>query len=219
MIFVTIGKCVIAMNKYYWNEYQSQLVDKEIEKKILKMYQFSLPKEEMKLEDYKELVDFSRLNTPDIVIESFSIYSIDSNELLKIFKNLKSVVKTNQMILCFPVIYVNNLVGGLKPGSYMFDVYSDQILQISNQLITDNNWKSDIIVSWLLDLEKSLLIYGKASFFNGIKHTMNIRELAYNRVSMQSISLFRNHQRFVKDMGINPKLALLIEADSVIGGS
>lgn len=219
MILVTIGKCVIAMNKYYWNEYQSQLVDKEIEKKILKMYQFSLPKEEMKLEDYKELVDFSRLNTPDIVIESFSIYSIDSNELLKIFENLKSVVKTNQMILCFPVIYVNNLVGGLKPGSYMFDVYSDQILQISNQLITDNNWKSDIIVSWLLDLEKSLLIYGKASFFNGIKHTMNIRELAYNRVSMQSISLFRNHQRFVKDMGINPKLALLIEADSVIGGS
>ncbi|EMF0403704.1 hypothetical protein JMQ83_002585 [Enterococcus faecium] len=207
------------MNKYYWNEYQSQLVDKEIEKKILKMYQFSLPKEEMKLEDYKELVDFSRLNTPDIVIESFSMYSIDSNELLKIFENLKSVVKTNQMILCFPVIYVNNLVGGLKPGSYMFDVYSDQILQISNQLITDNNWKSDIIVSWLLDLEKSLLIYGKASFFNGIKHTMNIRELAYNRVSMQSISLFRNHQRFVKDMGINPKLALLIEADSVIGGS
>lgn len=219
MILVTIGKCVIAMNKYYWNEYQSQLVDKEIEKKILKMYQFSLPKEEMKLEDYKELVDFSRLNTPDIVIESFSMYSIDSNELLKIFENLKSVVKTNQMILCFPVIYVNNLVGGLKPGSYMFDVYSDQILQISNQLITDNNWKSDIIVSWLLDLEKSLLIYGKASFFNGIKHTMNIRELAYNRVSMQSISLFRNHQRFVKDMGINPKLALLIEADSVIGGS
>lgn len=76
MILVIFGKCVIVMNKYYWNEYQSQFVDKEIEKKILKMYQFSLPKEEMKLENYKELVDFSRLNTPDIVIESYSTYSI-----------------------------------------------------------------------------------------------------------------------------------------------
>lgn len=219
MILVIFGKCVIVMNKYYWNEYQSQFVDKEIEKKILKMYQFSLPKEEMKLENYKELVDFSRLNTPDIVIESYSTYSIGSNELLKIFENLKSFVKTNQMILCFPVIYVNKFVEGLKPGSYMFDVYSDQILQISNKVITDNNWSSDIIVSWLLDLEKSLLIYGKASFFNGIKHTMNIRELAYKGVPMQSISLFKNHQKFVKDIGISPKLALLIESDLVVGGS
>ncbi|EPM8082994.1 hypothetical protein ACTRHI_002635 [Enterococcus faecium] len=207
------------MNKYYWNEYQSQFVDKEFEKKILKMYQFSLPKEEMKLENYKELVDFSRLNIPDIVMESYSVYSIESKELLNMFEDLKSFVKKNQMILCFPVIYINNFIGELKIGSYMFDVYNDRILQISNQEITDNSWKSDIIVSWFLDLEKSLIIYGKSSLFNGIKHTMNIRELTYKRVSIQSISLFRNHQRFVKDIGINPKLALLIEADSVIGGS
>lgn len=219
MILVTFGKCVIVMNKYYWNEYQSQFVDKEFEKKILKMYQFSLPKEEMKLENYKELVDFSRLNIPDIVMESYSVYSIESKELLNMFEDLKSFVKKNQMILCFPVIYINNFIGELKIGSYMFDVYNDRILQISNQEITDNSWKSDIIVSWFLDLEKSLIIYGKSSLFNGIKHTMNIRELTYKRVSIQSISLFRNHQRFVKDIGINPKLALLIEADSVIGGS
>ena len=48
---------------------------------------------------------------------------------------------------------------------------------------------------------------------------MNIRELAYKGVPMQSISLFKNHQKFVKDIGINPKLALLIESDLVVGGS
>ena len=44
MILAIIGKCVIVMNKHYWNEFSSQYIDKDTEKKILKIYQYSLPK-------------------------------------------------------------------------------------------------------------------------------------------------------------------------------
>ena len=54
MILAIIGRCVIVMNKHYWNEFSSQFIDKDTEKKILKIYQYSLPMSNIYIPGFNE---------------------------------------------------------------------------------------------------------------------------------------------------------------------
>lgn len=218
MILAISGKCVIAMNKNYWNEYQAQFIDKDIEKKVLKMFQYSLPKEKPKIEKYNGIINFSAMLTPDIVIKRIDLDSVKSKEICEIFINLSRYIDEKELILCFPLICLNGRVDTLETGVYMFDLKREQLVLIKKESKFINNEDSKIILVWLLDLEKSLIVYGRSSFFLGIKHTMEVREETTKGMFKKTISLYKNQQGVVKNLGINPKLTYLIEVDSLIGG-
>ena len=212
MILAIIGKCVIVMNKHYWNEFSSQYIDKDTEKKILKIYQYSLPKTKI---NTSSNIEINQLRTPDITIDKVDVKLVQSVQIKRIFFQIKKYVNTNDYILCFPVIAVSEAIDSLNPGIYMFDISKASIVKISNEVIfTEETQK--IHVFWLLDLENALIVYGRAAFYQGIKHTMNVREKVYVGTKKEPLPLFNNQQKILKTIGINPRLALLIECDSIM---
>ncbi len=218
MILAIYGKCVIAMNKNYWNELGSQLVDREIEKKIQKMYQYSLSKRKIDLNEKIEMLKGSKIKTPDIVLKRIEVVDCQHEALTSIFYNLRKYIEINQFSLCFPVMYfAGNFSSDMERGSYMFDFEKNQIVQIGKDPIVTENTTGLFSIFWLLDIDSSIILYGRSSLFMGIKEVMNVREVACRNVEKKLLPIYLNHQKILKDMNINPKLAYLIESDSIIG--
>lgn len=215
MILATIGRCVTAMNKNYWNEYRERLVDKDIEKKTLKMYQYLLPKKDNSFEEFINLLELTNLIKPDIYLASIEINeaSIPKN-LYRIFYNLKEFIERKGYIYCLPVINIHKTISKeLTVGTYFFDITEKRLLKYNNKTFQPNNISSsrNITILWLLDVKSAIVLYNKPAFFNGMKHTLQTKYMVCQDIEYEEYEIYLNQQGILKEIGLNSRELLIID--------
>lgn len=200
------------MNKSYWNEYYKKEINKEIEKNILQFYQYSLPKLPPQTEYIKQIVNITNFTTPDVSKERIPINRIENNCIQKLFAEIVKINTDQDFILSFPVIYIPKNITENLFGAYMFDTSKEEIVKIAQI----NLQIEKLSIFWFLDLEKSLIVLNRSAFFEGIKHTMKLKNMLSNHIETKEINIYKNSQYISKKLGINPKLALLINAEEIL---
>lgn len=206
------------MNKTYWNEHRERYIDKDVEKKLLKSYQYSLPKKKYDLEKKINLLELNRLKRPDIYLYEIELNDIPSKAIKNIFFKLKDYIKTNIFIYCLPVININkNCSKKFSAGTYLFDIERNTLLKLNSKIIENNTEKDKSLkIFWLLDIKAAVCLYNRSGLLNGIKHTMTVKNKVCNGINYDEYPILLHQQYLLKKIDLNPRELLLIDSIYII---
>lgn len=205
------------MNRY-WNEYRHVYINKDIEYKISKIFQFSLEYENHELEQ-KEIIENLQLKNikyPDIVLERFEFEKLPL-VIKDIFQALKMVVSYNEYLLFIPVLVIHSDLKPLETGVYMIDVINGQLLLTGNEVspILERFDDSIVTLHWFLDLESTVAMFNNCSVFEGTKHVVK-NQVLFNSLLEKNSTLESKEfkvlqaQKLSKDLGLNARLCILL---------
>lgn len=206
------------MNKNYWNEHRERYINKDVEKKILKAYQYSLPKKKYDLGEKISLLELNCLKKPDIYLYKIEISEIPSKAIKDIFFKLKDYIKNNTFIYCLPVINISkNFSQRINAGTYLFDIEENALLKLNSKTIEDDTEKSGPIkIFWLLDITAAICLYNRSGLLNGIKHTITVKNEVCHDINHDDYPILLQQQYLLKKIDLNPRELLLIDSIYII---
>nr|WP_288825083.1 hypothetical protein [uncultured Clostridium sp.] len=208
-------------DNYYWDEYIKFYVDEHIKKNILKFY---LSTNNNLFKNDKYIPDFlldswkSKLRYniyPDINISSFHFNTLDS-ELKTVVDLIVESIKAAELITFLPILSINSddntiLNFGINIKDKELILYS----KYSSNYMTTN--KIQYVISYFLNLEESILMYGAEAYtktileIGYIKQSLEIKLSNYYLLNEES----KPRQEWTHDLAINPNRELLITTTSI----
>lgn len=223
---------MIVMNEQYWNEYIKNFVDKKFIIKILKFYQSNVSVIEDVVEEltFDERVGLARANSA-IVSDVFTLKVTFGNcPKLKIFNNIAMEIKNFysncEAIITLPIISVLNEKYGIPLGSYCFNIEEGSLLLIkefNESEIEDIAGKKsqELLLTYFLNIEESVFIYGKQSYNEGIMQAGVLKYKIEKLLIHQGYRIekdFKPFQKLTHIVGINLRKELLISYQFITRG-
>lgn len=218
------GRCVIVMSNY-WNEYKNLYIDKNIEYKVSKMFQYStLKKKNEKTVEIMTALNLNEIRVPDIVLKRIEKHNLPV-KFINILDSLNKTISKTDFILFLPVLVINKKISNLSSGTYMFDLKRNQLLLVSEQIPSSygiDKQPKELSIHWFIDLESSVALFGKSAFFESVKHVSKMRTLFKvfleldHSIKSEEFDIFMYGQRFTKEVNLNSRLCILLGNDEII---
>ncbi|GEK35599.1 hypothetical protein [Kurthia sibirica] len=210
------------MNKY-WNEYKHIYIDKEIEYKISKIFQFSTEHESQKIDQMKIIknLNLESIKHPDICLKQINFEPLPS--IIKdIFRVLEMTVSHNEYLLFIPVLAIHSGIDNLKKGIYMLDFFNNQLLLTSNEVpsILQEITDSSITIHWFLDIESTVAMFNNLAVIEGTKHIAKNQTLfelfmkENTKLESKEIKILQA-QKFSKEVGLNARICVLLASNKI----
>ncbi len=211
---------MIAMNDYYWNEYIKLFVNDNLLKETLKYHQRTLTKYSKKRNPSDMMVKLCQANEvkkADIIIDLIPLKEITGG-LLEVYEEMKKIYLSRTYNVTFPIIinFKNN--GGIKKGIYSIDFEQGSLLQYKliesyeNETLLMGSEKNKVIISFFINIEQALALYGERGYINGIEEIGYIVNMLKQSFKTKFNILFLPEQEATHAMGLNVRKCLLIES-------
>lgn len=206
---------MIVMNDYYWNEYIKYYVDEKILKDTLKYHQKTVSKWLMQSGPSEEEIDM--MNARDILSSDVYMETADMNHLDQVLQDILEEIKEKYDVLdrkvSFPILTMLGKDHNGMAGVYSLDYENGRMLKIENKPVLDeiNAGKSKCIISFFLNIEQALALYGEKGYINGIKEIGYICESVKNDWKNEILECYIPEQEFSHKIGINVRKCLLID--------
>lgn len=208
------------MNDYYWNEYIKLFVNDDLLKHTLKYHQRTLIKYPQKRNPTDMMINLCQANAikkADIIIDLILFKEI-TGEILKLYEELKKLYLSRTYNVSFPIIINLQNSNGLKKGIYSIDFEQEALLRYKliescqSEILQIIGKKNDIVISFFLNIEQALALYGERGYINGIEEIGYIVNALKLYFMSKLNALFLPEQQATHDMGLNVRKCLLIES-------
>lgn len=215
-----IGKCVIAMSKYYWDEYKNYLINKKDLVDSVKFYQSGCKIEKVNtdlmisewLESRKGKMIFS-----DISISQSKFNDNDSNILKDLVDQINGYVKRVNIVNVMVVIKCNNQIDKIEPGIYTINIDQNELIKYKEieNCIGENY---DFEISLFIDIESAVLSNGRRGLLEGaiqIGEILNLINSVLDRKGFAYRNIDVNENAYTYDLSINLTKQLLLKVIGV----
>lgn len=221
-----IGKCVIVMSKYFWNEYKKALLNKEILNNILKFHQrtnMALNDAEIIEESHKfeltRLLECDRICVPSINIKEFKADQIKNIDLRYLLTEITEYYKQIRIVITLPIIYLNQNYGDIKAGCYTINIEDNKLIGYNYpgnyiKTLCNNNF-ANMVLFIFANIEDAICLYEESGYIKSIEQVGGLfYKLVHGKAikNMKMLQYSLNNQKITHDLGINLRKELLIES-------
>lgn len=207
------------MSDYYWNEFIKLYIDEEMLKDTLKYHQRTINKWVKNI-----IVDVSRvgllqadiLKTSEIKINEQKIDQT-STYIRCIFNDIKKMYDSLDIKVSIPIFVVLNNELNCTEGVYSLDIQNNKILLIKMlkdckmQELTFLGKKYSMIISFFLNIEQAIALYGANGYIKGIEEIGYLIKTLSKDFKQCENYLSLPEQEFTHDVGINLRKCLLVD--------
>ena len=204
---------MIVMNDYYWNEYIKYYVDKKMLKDTLKYHQKTVSKWLMQSEPSEEvdMMNAREMLSSDVYMETVDMENLD-HVLQDVLGEVKEKYDALDKKVSFSILTMLGKDSSME-GVYSLDYENRQILKIENKpaMAEINAGEGRYILSFFLNIEQALALYGEKGYIKGIKEIGYICESVKNDWKNEILEYYIPEQEFSHKIGINVRKCLLID--------